>query len=54
MSFYKCGHEKGLIVLDAAPVAFNKYLRWRETVGLDGKRTKCWNCFRESEKKAGE
>ncbi len=48
MTDYKCGHkESGLLVIDGGPTSMSKYLRWAETVGLNGTREQCWECWCE-------
>lgn len=43
---YSCGHEsKGIIVMNSNPTVFSSYLIWKDTVGLDGSMSQCWNCF---------
>ena len=46
MTKYKCGHETdGVIILDDSIVSLSGYLDWKDSVGLDGDRTKCWKCY---------
>lgn len=45
MAKYKCGHEGGLIVTDCGPLTISALLEWRETVGSEGTREMCWECW---------
>jgi hypothetical protein len=55
MSFYKCGHDRGIVILDDDPLCFLAYLEWKDSTGYDGDKTLCWECWcekqREDEKK---
>ncbi len=43
---YKCGHEtNGLIILDSNELSMTAYLIWVDSVGMNGDRTKCWECY---------
>ena len=42
---YACGHESEMKVLDCNPVSLAAYLRWSESVGREGSRLECWDCF---------
>lgn len=49
---YKCGHKtNGVIILDDNILSMTAYLDWVDSVGLNGDKTKCWECYcKESEK----
>jgi hypothetical protein len=43
---YSCGHESnGMIVIDDNLLSMTAYLEWSETVGINGDKSKCWECF---------
>jgi len=42
---YKCGHESNAIILDSNPLSLSAWMEWNETVGADGSKEKCWECF---------
>lgn len=44
---YECGHESTGILLEEDESSILKYLEWKDTVGVDGDKTKCWNCYCE-------
>ena len=50
MTKYKCGHESDLLVLDSNPLTLSAYLEWSETVGINGDRTQCFDCWLEKKK----
>jgi len=40
------GHEtNGLIILDSNELSMTAYLIWVDSVGMNGDRTKCWECY---------
>jgi hypothetical protein len=45
MAFYKCGHERGIVILDDSPLCFAAYLAWKDTKGFDGDKSLCWPCW---------
>ena len=49
---YKCGHETdGVIILDDNILSMSAYLDWEDSVGVNGDRSKCWECYcKDSEK----
>jgi len=47
MTQYKCGHESEIIVADGGVLTIAAYFEWRETVGSEGTREKCWACWGE-------
>ena len=50
MTKYKCGHEIGLVIIDGNILSMSGYFEWKETVGLDGTRELCWDCYNKKEK----
>ena len=43
---YKCGHESEAIILSSIEdEKFTMFLIWNQTVGYEGDRSKCWNCY---------
>ena len=52
MTKYKCGHNSdGIIILDDNELSMVGYLTWVDSVGLNGKRTQCWECFNKNKSK---
>jgi len=45
MTQYKCGHESTIIIADGGALSIAAYLEWRETVGSEGTKEKCWACW---------
>lgn len=55
MTEYKCGHKtSGIIVLDSNELSMAAYLTWEETVGLNGTRELCWECYCNKPQEAQE
>jgi hypothetical protein len=48
MSFYNCGHDRSIIILDSNPLSFSAYLNWVETDGLNGTKERCWECWNKT------
>ena len=43
---YKCGHESdGIIILDNNELSLSAYFDWSDTVGLNGTKEQCWECY---------
>ena len=43
---YKCGHShNGILILDCNELSYIAYEEWASTVGLDGDRTECFDCW---------
>ena len=53
MTKYKCGHESEVIIMDSNPLSISAYLNWKDTVGFDGNKSKCFDCYCKEEKKMG-
>jgi len=52
MSFYKCGHGRKPVFMDANVLSYSAYLVWKESTGFEGDKTQCWECFcKESNRK---
>jgi len=44
---YKCGHKGEPIILDNNPLSIATWLEWKDTVGFDGDKSMCFNCWCE-------
>lgn len=55
MTKYKCGHECKMIFLckDEATNGFPKYLLWKDSVGVNGTKEKCFRCYIKELEKVG-
>lgn len=53
-SYYKCGHNRGIVIMDGGPMSISRYLTWKETVGFEGNKSQCWNCYNKKELKKNE
>jgi hypothetical protein len=43
---YKCGHDsKGVIILDDNTLGVIAYLDWQNSVGINGDKSMCWECY---------
>ncbi len=43
---YKCGHKTdGVIILDDNLLSMSAYLEWVDSVGLNGDKSQCWECY---------
>lgn len=51
MTKYECGHETEILILDYNPLTISAYLEWVSTVGRDGTKKLCWNCWCKERKK---
>lgn len=50
MNKYKCGHKTdGVIFLDDNLLSMSAYLEWAESVGVNGTKEKCWECWNKKE-----
>ena len=50
MTFYKCGHNRKMIVIDNRLFSMASYFNWKDTTGFEGDRTECWNCYNKRRK----
>jgi len=46
VSYYKCGHEQTLIVVDASAISMSAYIRWKKWAG---DRIMCFDCWCEKQ-----
>ncbi len=43
---YKCGHETdGAIILDSNKLSMAGYLDWADSVGINGTKEMCFDCY---------
>jgi len=48
MTLYKCGHNtNGVIILEDNIISYLAYLDWAESVGINGTKELCWDCWNE-------
>jgi len=47
---YKCGHKGETIILDSNLLSITAWLEWKDTVGFDGDKSMCFNCWCKNEK----
>jgi hypothetical protein len=47
MTLYKCNHNQETIILDDNIISHLAYLDWAESVGINGTKELCWNCWNE-------
>ncbi len=45
MTYYKCGHDRGIIVLSDNVVGIMNYFEWKDSTGFDGDKTECHKCY---------
>jgi hypothetical protein len=45
MTKYKCGHECHTIIMNDNILGFLEWAFWRETVGFDGTKEQCFDCY---------
>jgi len=38
-----------VVICDSNPLTISAYLEWKDTVGFDGDKSKCWNCYCDEE-----
>ena len=50
MTDYKCGHSQDLLILDSGPLSICAYLEWVETVGREGTKEQCFECWSNNRK----
>lgn len=53
MNKYKCGHKSKAVIIDNNPLSFSAFEVWRTSVGVDGDKSKCWDCFCKNHSKKG-
>ncbi len=49
---YKCGHKGKPVFLDDNELSMVGYFEWKESVGFEGDKSKCWDCWCKEENKA--
>jgi hypothetical protein len=54
MTLYKCGHTRDTIILDDNIISYLAYLDWAESVGINGTKELCWDCWNEKNCKVKE
>ena len=43
---YKCGHNtNGIIIMDSNELSYSAYLVWLDSVGMNGTRELCFDCY---------
>ena len=47
MTLYKCHHIQETIILDDNIISYLAYLDWAESVGINGTKELCWDCWNE-------
>ena len=45
MSYYKCGHNRGIVFIKKNTVEYSAYLIWKESTGFSGDKSQCWKCY---------
>lgn len=50
MTKYKCGHEGKPIILDDNLLSMTAFFEWKESVGWEGDKSMCWDCFCKEER----
>jgi hypothetical protein len=45
MTEYKCGHSTELLILDDNPLSIIAYLEWVNSVGREGTKEFCFDCW---------
>jgi len=42
---YKCGHKGKIVILDDNLLSISAWLEWKDSVGFNGDRSQCFDCF---------
>lgn len=42
---YKCGHKGKPVILDDNELSMTAYFEWKESVGFEGDKSMCWECY---------
>lgn len=45
MTKYNCGHVSEIIICDSSSLSIAAWLEWKDTVGFDGDKSQCWECW---------
>lgn len=48
---YQCGHNPKVTIMDSNPLSMSAWLDWKDSVGFDGNKTQCWECYCKEAKK---
>jgi len=51
MTKYKCGHETDFIITSGDIMAITTWITWKESVGFEGNRSQCWECYCKDNRK---
>jgi len=51
MSFYKCGHDRKVVIIDSNILSYMEYIQWVEDTGFRGNKKECWECYCKSRNK---
>ena len=51
MTKYKCGHTMTMVLMNDCPMSIAAYFGWAYSVGVFGKRSKCFTCYLKDCKK---
>ena len=44
-TYYKCGDNRRMIVIDSNELSLATYFVWKDTYGFDGDKSMCWDCY---------
>lgn len=47
---YKCGHESNTVIMDDNILSLAGWMTWRDTVGFNGTKEQCFDCYCEGMK----
>ena len=50
MTKYKCGHKSDTIIMNNSALGIATWLEWKDSVGFEGDKSQCWECFNKSPK----
>lgn len=42
---YKCGHKSEAIIVNNSALVIAEWIVWKDSVGFDGDKTKCFDCY---------
>lgn len=49
---YKCGHKPNTIILDCNELSITAWYEWKDSVGFDGDKSQCWECWCKEDTKS--
>ena len=52
MTHYACGHDSDIILLDNNALSLSAWMEWRDSVGFNGDKSMCWDCWCKKQKEA--